>query len=192
MPLLAKLAEIKPPFVEAKLLVALTKPEALAHSVSSAPNPTTIPAPNPTTNPTATSKPAVNTAQTPGKSAEIREKPAEPIAKASTDTSVGNLDQAAFVKQVKILNGGVSLPLNGAKFEVRGNTLEISVKAKSFRDILSKDDNKQILVEASGGLNISIIEPRKSTKSAANDEVISKLSGIMGGEVEDEEGGNPF
>lgn len=173
LPLLAKLADIKPPFVEAKLLVALAKPEILARAATAAPKPII-------------SKPAVNSEQ---KSIE-KEPVIEP--KTPIKSTADNFDQASFIKQVKILNGGVALPFTGVKFAVEGGTLKVMTKNKIFRNILEKDENKQILSEASGGLKVLVTEPPEPAKSAINDAVISKISDIMGGEVENEGGGNPF
>ena len=164
LPLLGKLAEIKPPFVEAKLLVALVKPEVMVAS----------PAP--------VAAPVVAVA-----SAPVASKPAPAKTPATSD-----FDRKAFIDHVKVLNGGVGLPFSGVDLRVNGGVLEISTRSKAIRNILEKDENKQILSEASGGLKISILDSAKESGAGVKDELISKISDIMGGEVQNEGGGNPF
>ena len=160
LPLLGKLAEIKPPFVEAKLLVALVKPVAMVAS----PAPVAAVA-----------------------SAPVAPKPAPAKTPATSD-----FDRKAFIDHVKVLNGGVGLPFSGVDLRVNGGVLEISTRSKAIRNILEKDENKQILSEASGGLKISILDSAKESGAGVKDELISKISDIMGGEVQNEGGGNPF
>ena len=171
LPLLGKLAEIKPPFVEAKLLVALVKPEIITTNpvpvVAPAPKPAAEPMPEPTSAPKATTR--------------LAPKP-------STD----NFDRKAFIDHVKVLNGGVSLPFSGVDIRVNNGNLEVSTRSKAIRNILEKDENKQILSEASGGLKVLILDNAKDFGSGVKDELISKISDIMGGEVQNEGGGNPF
>ena len=172
LPLLGKLAEIKPPFVEAKLLVALVKPEVMVAS------------PAPVAAPVA----AAASAPVAPKPAPVEVPAPKPVSKPATS----DFDRKAFIDHVKVLNGGVGLPFSGVDLRVNGGVLEISTRSKAIRNILEKDENKQILSEASGGLKISILDSAKESGAGVKDELISKISDIMGGEVQNEGGGNPF
>ena len=71
-----------------------------------------------------------------------------------------------------------------------GGVLNLYPKHKMSVTILSRDNNRQVLSQASG-MKVIIHEigdnPHKS-----QDLLLSKMSAIMGGEVQNDGGGNPF
>ena len=63
---------------------------------------------------------------------------------------------------------------------------------KSFTQIsLSKDAHKKILIDAADGLKV-VIHDYNEYKNINKDDVISKMSDIMGGEVKNDGGDDPF
>lgn len=161
LPLLGKLAEIRPPFVEAKLLVAFTKPEIIPKIATENSQSTEKP------------KPVIKT---------------EPLKKSE------NFDMENFLKQIRVLNGGKTwMPIKNVHFEIIDGDLHVSTTSKSTRSILVREQTKEMLAKASGGLKIVIedtgtIDSQKKMKDAT----ILKMSDIMGGEVENDRGGSPF
>ena len=161
LPLLGKLAEIRPPFVEAKLLVAFTKPEMIPKIA--------------TENSQSTKKP-------------------KPVIKAGPLKNSENFDMENFLKQIRVLNGGKTwMPIKNVHFEIIDGDLHVSTTSKSTRSILVREQTKEMLTKASGGLKIVIentetIDSQKKMKDAT----ILKMSDIMGGEVENDRGGSPF
>ena len=141
MSLLSKLTEVKAPFAEAKLLVALsndkkqTKPKEINSEV--------------------------------------------------------NFSWEQFVNKVKELNDAVYSQLIKTSHEFIDGTLHIYPNKKFVKTILIKDNNKRILDRVSKGIKIEIHDADEKPNNAAKDEVLSKISDIMGGEVQDG-GGNPF
>lgn len=149
--LLARLPEIKAPFAEAKLLVALL--------------------------------------------AEAKQKPIV-IEKVNTNEAIvkntkNNFDWNNFLEKVHNLNDAIQTQLLGASYDVSGNVLKIYPKKKIAKMILSKENNKRILEEAANGMRIEICNA-EDKESQKKDELISKISDIMGGEVQNDGGGDPF
>ena len=185
MPLLAKLPEVKDPFSEAKLLVALmgglSVPSSVGlvsserHTLGSREN-------RPTGEPLGAVRNirSSSTNQTP-KTSEETDKP--PI---TTD-----FDWDSFVETVKGMNDAVYSQVVKAGHEVSGNVLHIYPDKKIAKTILSRDNNKKILIDAAGGMKVEIHEVGDNPNKP-KDALISKISDIMGGEVESDGGGNPF
>lgn len=91
------------------------------------------------------------------------------------------------------MNDAISAQLGKCKHEISGNELRLYPDKKITKTILSRDNNKKILIEASNGVKITICEVNDAPKQGTKDDLISKISDIMGGEVEnDGEGGSPF
>ena len=62
-----------------------------------------------------------------------------------------------------------------------------------IKNILSKDNNKKILNNATDGqVKITICEVEESLINEDKDEILTKFSDIMGGEVINDGGRNPF
>ena len=70
--------------------------------------------------------------------------------------------------------------------------MHIYPERKIVKTILSRENNKRILVDAAGGIRIEIHEFGEKPTNAKSDEILSKISDIMGGEVQNDRGGNPF
>ena len=164
MPLLEKLPEVKAPFAEARLLVALLKVSD-GHFPERA---TTGAAGNSFSGPTA------------------------PVSMSYTGTPEGEFDWQAFLNKVKGLNDAVYSQLVKAKYEYRGGVLKIYPARKVAQMILSKENNLRVLVEAAGDVKITIGDSDGGVKMEGEDELIAKMSGIMGGEVLDDGGSDPF
>ena len=169
IPLLARLADVKAPFAEAKLLVAfvLSQPANTAKPVSLN---------NGLTAPTIT-KPT--------------QLPSTSTAKTTPNAhSQAQFDWDKFVETVKNMNDAVATQLRAVEYVIADDLLDIYPTKRVVKMILDKTNNKKILIEASGGMRVLIhnVEDRPKKK----DELISKLSDIMGGEVQNDGGGNPF
>lgn len=76
--------------------------------------------------------------------------------------------------------------------EVVGDTLHIYPERKIVKTILSRDNNKHILTDAAGGLRIEIHEVGEKPTNAPSDDILDKISDIMGGKVQNDGGNNPF
>ncbi len=195
--LLSDLTDVKAPFAEAKLLVALTKPgntsagnvvaKQAVPAEASVTKPLSRPsAPARTSAPTRTPEPA-KTSESP-KSSEMN----ETIPKNSEPQITGDFNWNDFTEKVKKLNDAVYSQLIKTKYELVGAELHIYPLKKIVKNILSKDNNKNILIEAGGGVKVIIHEADETPRNAKKDETMSKISDIMGGEVVDDGGNNPF
>ena len=219
LPLLAKLPDVKAPFGEAKLLVALMDNEVVLESqrrgVRSAAARGVAPsargdgpdgrAPERDSNAT----PSVVTSGYTHDVAPERDSNATP-----SDTSSGSprkvlpglpdsnatpskpiatkdFDWDGFLDRVKGMNDAIYLQLLKVEYTTDSTTLNIFPKKKIVKTILSRDNNKKILIEAASGLKV-IINDVGDNPNAAKDELISKISDIMGGEVQNDSGGSPF
>ena len=164
--LLEKLPEVKDPFAEARLLVALCNNVAPAQAVMPIRN--TIPEQN--------STPKQN-----------------PIPKQSPmpTTTTTDFNWNSFLETVKGMNDAIYSQVVKAGYEASGETLHIYPDKKVARTILARDNNKKILIEAAGGMKVEIHEAGENPNTN-KDALISKISDIMGGEVSNDGGGNPF
>ena len=182
LPLLAKLPEIKAPFAEAKLLVAMTQTLA-----------TTVTASRTTVSSVQSVK--VEKKPEPEKPAVVTKTVEKTIEKTSVEESVSvstntDFDWGRFVETVTRLNDGVSKQLKDADYDVVGGVLNIYPKNKMEVRLLARDSNRQVLAQA---CNMKVViheigdNPHKS-----QDLLLSKMSAIMGGEVKNDGGGNPF
>ena len=194
LPLLAKLPEVRAPFAEAKLLVALTESRTTTISASR----TTISSmqsvrieKKPEPKNIAPAKPQVE---------KPREATPVVVTKTVEKTSVeenvsvntnNDFNWDKFIQAVTSLNDAIASQLKNAEYDVSGGILNLYPKRKMEVIILSRDNNRRLLSEASGGLKVVVHEigdnPHKS-----QDLLLSKMSAIMGGEVQNDGGGNPF
>ncbi len=169
IPLLSKLSEIKAPFAEAKLLVALTLSQStkkLEHVFRGLPEVTT------------------------------EDEGASPVTTGASDPSPEKscsnfpFDWNKFVKTVKEMNDAVAAQLKSVEYQANNDTLDIYPAKRVVKLILDKINNKKILIDAANGMKVIIhnVEERPEKK----DTLISKISDIMGGEVQNDGGGNPF
>ena len=177
LPLLAKLPDVKAPYAEAKLLVALA--EVDTPNIGSKPlNISTV---KPSAKPPIQSK-SVNTTKD-----KVAESPSQKYAQASA-----TFDWNEFADKVRGLNEAIYAQLMKTQYEFVGDTLHIYPMKKIVRSILARDNNKRILLDAGGGVKITIHEADETPSNSKKDAVLDKISAIMGGEVTNDGGGNPF
>ena len=203
--LLAKLPDVKAPFAEAKLLVALVNSLKVAKPVFSG-----------------AGLEFSSTSYT-GSRAEpsLRDEPVRPGRNIGVENSNQNFmlpkkqvlathpanesthktdisdrtpsfNWEKFAEKVQAMNDAVYSQLIKTEHEVIGGGLHIYPEKKIVKTILSRDNNKRLLAEAAGGIKIEIHEAGEKPSNAEKDEVLSKISDIMGGEVQNDGGGNPF
>ena len=101
-------------------------------------------------------------------------------------------DWDTFAEKVQAMNDAVYSQLMRTMHEFDGTTLHLYPERKIVKTILSRDNNKRILIDASGGVKINIHEYGEKPSNTKKDEMLSKISDIMGGEVQNDGGGNPF
>ena len=206
--LLAKLPEVKAPFPEAKLLVALAgklkafKPvfsEAGLEfsSTSYAGQPAepslrdepvgdvrNIRVKNSNQNFMRPKKQVSDTHSVNGSKLEDR--------KTEMSDRVPSFDWDKFAEKVQSMNDAVYSQLIKTAHEMVGEILHIYPEKKIVKTILSRDNNKRLLAEAAEGIKIEIHEAGEKPSNAEKDEMLSRISDIMGGEVQNDGGGNPF
>jgi hypothetical protein len=210
--LLSKLVEVKSPYAEARLLVALMpQPNAgvLANTSVSGPRPS---------GPFAfgNSRPEGRAPRADGaksRAAALRNAPSpevlatpattnEEIKPAKEDnpspaqtqtSSISSFSWDEFVEKVKELNDAVYMQLVKTEHEFIDNELNIYPKKNITKTILSRDSNKHILSDAAPGVKITIHDTGETPKNQPKNETLSKISDIMGGgEVIHDGGENPF
>ncbi len=206
--LLSKLPDVKAPFAEAKLLVALAGeiPSSLTPAARVA-----APARHAQPSATATRSPVgrgteqlstMSAISSPGAAPTVSPPSITPdmsSPSASTDnsqpaqpTSNTVFDWQDFLLNVQRLNDAIYSQLKNAAYDVEGDSLTIFPDKNIARTILSRDNNKKILVQAANGFAIKIGEVGGQASSGKNDDLLSKISGIMGGEVKNDGGESPF
>ena len=123
------------------------------------------------------------------------------VASAPVKPEIGKVEQkptdvdfnwAEFLQTVQKLNDAVYSQLKQAEYRVIGDSLEIYPAKKISKTILSRDNNKRILIEAANGMKIIIGDKDERPNSVAKDKLLSKISDIMGGEVSNDGGNSPF
>lgn len=164
IPLLAKLAEIKAPFAEAKLLVALTQTTEK----------TKLPPVAPPVQPIPPAMPA---------------KPRPEVKLVKTEIMDFNWD--GFISKVHGMNDAIAAQVKKCQYDFSNGELSLYPDKKVTRMILARENNKKILIDAGDGIKIIICEVGENPNQKS-DELISKISDIMGGEVQNDGGGNPF
>lgn len=208
--LLAKLPDVKAPFAEAKLLVALVNSGRVLVE-----RPFSEPTISPSTS-YAGSRAESSDTSTGGLSAASRSgaRPAglspqaaganhrfanlrtplrqDTAATPSNDNPDTAFDWDTFASKVQSMNDAVYSQLTKTLHEFDGNTLHIYPERKIVKTILSRDNNKRILIDAGGGIKINIHDAGETPNTAPKDDVLAKISDIMGGEVRNDGGGNPF
>ena len=171
LPLLAKLPDVRAPFAEAKLLVALTS------NVNVITNRTQV----------------TNT-----QSVKIKEKAKETTITNTTEkvaestvSAPASFSWDKFFAAVQSLNDAISMQLKNVSHSVSGNVLNIYPVKRIEKTILSRDNNLKVLTEAAGGLRV-VVHEVGDNPDKSQDLLITKMSAIMGGEVKNDAGGNPF
>lgn len=164
MDLLGRLTDIRAPFIEARLLVALLGNIKMSR---------TLP----------------QTSQTPQNVAPIS------VERSPAPSIIGDAEFSwdNFLERVKDLSDVVYLQLKKSSYDLKGNQLTIYPSKNIVRSILIRNNNKLILDKASNGVvKITISELGAAPINGDKDTFLSKISDIMGGEVRNDSGGNPF
>ena len=201
LPLLAKLPEVRSPFAEAKLLVALMRADEMTpvvqprmvqmvkteKVVTTTINQKSVAEEKPITEekPANKEKPAVEAAP---KSVDVVKKPAPEQPKDETPV---NFNWNEFLLKVQSLNDAIYIQLSAVSYELDGNVLNIYPTKKIEKTILSRENNLRVLAEASNGMRI-VVDDLGDKRPESQDLLISKMSAIMGGEVQNDGGGTPF
>lgn len=176
-PLLASLPEIKAPFSEAKLLVALA-----AQTVNAVPR-------------TMTPKSMAKSPQPVEKSTQPEASPVLPAAPVAPpkETAVSlAFDWDNFVETVRAKNDAIYSQLLKTRHSFSAGELHIYPEKKIAKTILARENNKRILIDAAGGSKVIIHDAGEKPENAPEDTTISMISDIMGGKVHEDGGGNPF
>ncbi|MBR2803452.1 DNA polymerase III subunit gamma/tau [Candidatus Saccharibacteria bacterium] len=159
--LLAKLPEIKAPFAEAKLLVALSPRAGALRN-----------APQQDTKDTQTEKTSI-------------------VPQQNTDRN-DNFNWGLFIERLNELNDAIATQAKKCKHKAVANELHLYPDKRITKIILSRDNNKKILIEAAGGYKIVFHEAGEKLDDTKEDALLSKISDIMGGEVTNDGGNSPF
>ncbi len=182
MPLLKGLPEVKDPFAEARLLVALT-----ANVTARAPAQASVRA-NATTekNTSDATRKATSTSNSP--------KPVVMTSDAApTSVDSSSFTWETFLEKIFTLNETVHKQLTKCEYEIKNNSLHLYPHTKIIGNILTSANNKKLLVQNAGGVEIKVHQAGEHPESAPKDETLSRLSDIMGGEVRNDNGGyDPF
>ena len=174
--LLARLPEVKAPFAEAKLLAILAEKAREGGRIN-------------TTNKTV----ATSGMQTESAMPKMSGKTEPAAEQAPVAPKIAcNFDWDGFVSKVKSLNDAISTQLSKCQFAIENGELHLYPDKKITRTILGRENNKRILIEAGGGIKVVVHETGESPAGAKKDELLTKISAIMGGEVQNVGGGNPF
>ena len=192
MPLLAKLPEVKEPFAEAKLLVALmarVAENAFFTDVSRFSSPETY-------IPDGAEK-AARRADFPGRPVyDVEGEKVGPEKGVSTRTRATapskGFDWRGFLEKMRGVNEVIHQQLAKCEFEVEGNVLHLYPRTGMIKTILESKNNQRILINNVGELSVKIHAVGEHPKSVKKDATLVKISDIMGGEVAYDGGDNPF
>ncbi len=203
LPLLTKLPDIKAPYAEAKLLVALAwvpeKPivsgaRAAKPIVSGAglefPSTSYAGAPG---EPSLRDEPLGRVRNIRVENSNQEMHPKQQVPAASTQIPSAEFNWDDFINRVQGLSDAVYSQLVKTKHKFDGTTLFIYPPRKIVRTILTKENNKKILFDAVGAnVKITICEENETPVEGQTDDTLANISAIMGGEVMNYGGGSPF
>lgn len=186
--LLDHLTNVKSPFAEAKLLVALTTlvPTPTTGPAAPAPAPARVPTPKvtPLSTPVAAPKEAP-------KEAPKAEAPTEPAAAPTIKAADFNWD--GFIDAVEAKNNAISAQLKKTEHQFDGSSLHIYPLKRIVKTIIERPNNRAIIVSVLEGVKLEIHDVDERLEHNENP-LVAKISGIMGGaeEVEKNGGKIPF
>ncbi len=181
--LLEGLAEVKAPFEEAKLLVALSKGVKAPVAMTAAPK----------VMPMAEKKVVTEIRKSAVAEAEpVVEKVIEATYTQSVEVQSDDFNFAEFCEKVKNLNDAVATQVKKCLYQMAGDELLLFPDKKITWSILARDNNKKILIDAAGGLKVVLKEVGEMPAGVKKDELLAKISDIMGGKVQNDGGENPF
>ncbi len=188
MPLLSRLSEIKAPYVEARLLVALLSTSNTAANTNSQNHNSS--SQNHNSSSSTTSK-TLNAAET--KEIQPSSQPRKKEPNNNQPTNSSSFDWNSFVNKVYEISDAVYSQLIKTNYEYENGVLHIYPGKKIVKTILSLDNNKKILYDAlNGDVKITIHDVNDAPKKAKKDEILDHISDIMGGEVKNDGGKSPF
>lgn len=195
IPLLSKLAEVKPPFAEAKLLTALLLQSATSENIIYQPQPAkaapviskTPVTPKPA--PIAEAKPTPQPVSEPASEPTLIKPAPENSITVPTPQSVEE-----FKNNLKTINSALAAQMQKTDIIVSENILHIYPKNKYIKALITRDNHKAIIIEAANGLKVEVHDLNDNPQKAANDKNLSAISAIMGEvkEVENNGGDVPF
>ncbi|MBQ8985616.1 DNA polymerase III subunit gamma/tau [Candidatus Saccharibacteria bacterium] len=169
--LLGKLPEVKAPFADARLLYILAGDNA---SIS----------------PT---RPVLKTSLniSPKTAVKAREEPPKQVASSTIKTTSNNSSNSAFdwetfLEEVREVNDIIFAQLKGVGHEVKNGTLFITPNKSFAKVILGKPNNISLMSDIAG-MKVSL-----GDENPKNSNLKTKISDIMGGEVQEYGGGSPF
>ena len=222
--LLSGLPDVKPPYAEARLLVALMR-DLVSSSFLSTPQNTalhntksiaTSAAHTKVSNQHSSNSPAesgsnishetVKDALCSESSATSKALPKEdpidypaeshtpsPDTIAKTPPLETNFDWNAFLNKVRQLSDAVYTQLHKTNYSYSDDVLTIYPMKKIVKSILSRSNNKKILIDALGReVDVVIADIDERPKGASSNQDLDKISDIMGGEVINDTGNSPF
>ena len=204
--LLAKLPDVKAPFPEAKLLVALSfqnvvKPVSsdarlgfLSTSYAGPPGKTEGRQSKHITLGDGSLAPVV-TGLAPSSSVVTSGSPqSNSLRLPSNQPSQSvDFDWDGFLTRVQNISDVVYSQIKKCKYTYTDNTLDIYPMRNIIKTILTKENNKKVILQATDGLvKITIHEADEHPGSEKKDAVLEKISDIMGGEVRNDGGESPF
>ncbi len=191
IPLLAKLPDVKSPFAEAKLIVALSGVLSdMSFSGATCPPSTSYagaPAEPPASQANLSGPSGIYASGRPNLKRSLKK-----TSSATPDDAI-SFDWGGFIARVRDLNEAIYAQLLRTRHTYSGGVLNIFPEKRIVKTILARDNNKRILVDAaSGNVKITIHDVEDYTVESTNDEILDKISDIMGGEVKNDGGENPF
>lgn len=171
LPLLSKLPEVKAPFAEAKLLLALAPISSQPKQPQFAPKPI--------------EKPHFVTE-------EPTELPTEPSVKPLENSA--DFSWESYLKSISEKSSGVAMWLKKCKFSLENDILNLYPPTKTVKGILESENNRRILTQYLGkNIGLKINSSMVSPTQAKKDPKISIINDIMGETQEVESGGQiPF
>ena len=181
--LLSKLIEVKSPYAEARLLVALMPTTSASETISAR-----AASPRPIAMGEARSS---SPCQAPEALRKDVSKAPEQASTPKPTVAPQAFEWNAFLENVKNLNDGIYGQLTKVEHEFDGTMLHIYPLKKIIKTILDRDTNKHVLIDA-GGVKIQIHEADERPNSSSKSSTLTKISDIMGGEVINDGGENPF
>lgn len=184
--LLSRLIEVKAPFEDAKLLVALTQNIQVAPIAMAAPTVSAAPAPKPTPTPV---KPVIEARE------EMPKTEPKTILESTPSTTLiptENFNWGTFVENVRAKASGLAIELEKTEHDIKDNIIHVYPVKKYLANSLQKPEKKQTMMECSGGLRIEIHGPDEKPQNNATK--FQQISDIMGSveEVNKNGGEIPF
>ncbi len=185
--LLEKLPDVKAPFAEAKLLVALVDNSRQILPISNASEKNQMGVAD------ISDRRGIRRLANRGSAPATRgDGPAGRAPEVGISDRTPSFSWQEFIDKVQSLNDAVYSQLIKTSHEVVADTLHIYPERKIVKTILARDNNKRILSEAARGVKIEIHDIDEKPATHTKDEMLTKISDIMGGEVRNDGGGNPF